>query len=433
MGLTSEAEALAGLALLDFQRRGQLSLQCMLRVQLASRDVLFRLRRIIMGPSLDFYNPTPLQLTMIINEALSKDWMRFNLMCELGMTREIQQLPQLPLKMALETGMGRAIRRGQLETVKLLATYGTRNLIGLRIAAEEGRWRILKWLLVNQPPTQQELTEALSAAIEANHRKTAMFLLGRGAQPIFIELWLAVKNGQFEISRAILRRLKPELPVPAEVKNSLSLVLAVLPRPELHWSQGDIILRAAAQRGDFETFSIAFSYWVMEHGYQITLWRDIGIGGNIDIWKLNSTREAVGVRALTSAAGAGRLKMVRFLLPLSNLLLNVEAVEMAASRGHVRIVRLLLSKIPTGKNICPGILALEIACKRGYLEVVRLLIPRMNSASTLKYGLDKAAKYGHLEIVRLLLEAGVPPTSRAIDKARVYYPEVVTLLESYQS
>lgn len=136
---------------------------------------------------------------------------------------------------------------------------------------------------------------------------------------------------------------------------------------------------------------------------------------------------------MTSAAGADRLKMVRFLLPLSNLLLNIEALEIAASRGHVRIVRLLLSNIPTGKNIQFDVSTLEIACKKGYLEIVRLLIPRTKSILTLNYGLDKAAKYGHLEIARLLLEAGVPPTRRAIEKAQVYYPEVVTLLESYQN
>lgn len=88
------------------------------------------------------------------------------------------------------------------------------------------------------------------------------------------------------------------------------------------------------------------------------------------------------------------------------------ALHRAAQKGHLEVVRLLLSKVRAG-GVRPlgdeATTALHLAAANGHVEVVRLLLEVFDKDLANKRGetpLHLAAREGQLEVMRLLLELG---------------------------
>jgi hypothetical protein len=113
---------------------------------------------------------------------------------------------------------------------------------------------------------------------------------------------------------------------------------------------------------------------------------------------------------------------------------NRYTVVWASSKGHLEVLRLLLSDARV--NLAAyGNAAIRKASMRGQLEVLRLLMTdsRVNPAGSDNGAIIEASNYGHLEVVRLLLtDSRVNPTTwnnLAIREASLFGNlEVVRLL-----
>ena len=121
-----------------------------------------------------------------------------------------------------------------------------------------------------------------------------------------------------------------------------------------------------------------------------------------------------GVTALHVAAEKGHVEVVRLLLEAGAKQDAVDsngatALHRAAKRGHSEVVRLLLEAgADTGRTNDVTVTALHLAARGGHLEVVRLLLETGAKQDVVdsngKTVLHCSAESGHLEVVRLLLE-----------------------------
>eukprot|EP01083_Nonionella_stella_P294158 1000232_1 len=122
-----------------------------------------------------------------------------------------------------------------------------------------------------------------------------------------------------------------------------------------------------------------------------------------------------GVTPLTLAAARGHIDIVRILLAVPEINVNCEALHQTASRGHVEIARLLLERPEIQVNNLETnnrATALMIAAYWGNMEMMRLLVSvpdvDINAACEHKRltALMLAAKMGHTHAVNLLLGHG---------------------------
>ena len=114
-------------------------------------------------------------------------------------------------------------------------------------------------------------------------------------------------------------------------------------------------------------------------------------------------------------------------------------LDMAADKGHLEVVRLLLeSGADKDYTTRSGTTALHSAAENGHLEVVRLLLDSGADKEKLSFrgtALHLAAMNGHSEVVRLLLESGADKERLTLDGATALHSaaekghsEVVRLL-----
>ncbi|MDD4081983.1 MAG: ankyrin repeat domain-containing protein [Sphaerochaetaceae bacterium] len=132
-------------------------------------------------------------------------------------------------------------------------------------------------------------------------------------------------------------------------------------------------------------------------------------------------------QALNTAAKNGQLKIVKLLIPHSEID-DSEALTYSIMNGHFKISKLL---IPYSNLKANNSEALRFAAEVGSLEIVKLLIPHSNPKSLNSHALSLAAKNGHLEIVKLLLPYSNPKSdsSKALLRAaKNGHLEIVKLL-----
>eukprot|EP00051_Salpingoeca_urceolata_P026001 m.474230 g.474230 ORF g.474230 m.474230 type:complete len:322 (+) comp20390_c5_seq2:3029-3994(+) len=141
-----------------------------------------------------------------------------------------------------------------------------------------------------------------------------------------------------------------------------------------------------------------------------------------------------GQTAMQLAAGRGHLDVVKLLLSLGDrgsyqrraaLLYQADgkgctALLMAADEGRVEVVRWLIheAKAPVTPVCRDGLTAVHLAARNGHLDTLKVLAPfdRLSTAigasdSGGNTALLHAAKHGHLHVVQwLVLDCGVPVT-----------------------
>ncbi|KAJ3287681.1 hypothetical protein HK104_008485 [Borealophlyctis nickersoniae] len=101
-------------------------------------------------------------------------------------------------------------------------------------------------------------------------------------------------------------------------------------------------------------------------------------------------------------------RLIRWFLEASGMdvvhLDNDYALRVAAHRGHVELVRLLVDH---GANVdVLGTYTLQISAMYGQLEMVRLLLEKRADAWNSGSALSHAASNGHAEVVQMMLENG---------------------------
>lgn len=137
-------------------------------------------------------------------------------------------------------------------------------------------------------------------------------------------------------------------------------------------------------------------------------------------WKVTPTSST-----FTTLCSLGTSDIVLFLIEKKKLVPSSEDLYLAASKGHILVVRLLL---PFIKRIDKRIM--KDVIRYGYTEVLRILI---NSGIKLYSELITiAAENGHTEILRLLLSYIAPTNSEPILQAvRRNYIDCVRILLPY--
>jgi ankyrin repeat protein len=140
-------------------------------------------------------------------------------------------------------------------------------------------------------------------------------------------------------------------------------------------------------------------------------------------WLMVVTVLPAAENPLHVAIRAGDLKQVQAVLAAGGIAINAKAgpeestaLTLAAGRGHVEMVRLLLSK---GADIDARTKRLEtplfFAARQGHHAVVALLVDAMAATDLTdlegRTPLIVAAGAGHLEVVKLLLDAGANPNA----------------------
>lgn len=114
------------------------------------------------------------------------------------------------------------------------------------------------------------------------------------------------------------------------------------------------------------------------------------------------------------------------LLPLLSTMYEFNrAMVVAASKGHVEIVNLMLQNGATQYNY-----AMANAATGGHIAIVELMLEL--GANNYNDAMANAAYGGHIEIIRLMLERGADNYIESIINARLYrHMNVVDLIESY--
>ena len=167
-------------------------------------------------------------------------------------------------------------------------------------------------------------------------------------------------------------------------------------------------------------------------------------------WSLSAgadvnARDSEGETALMRAAENGHLDIVKLLIDAgasvrasSNS--NWTALLYAVRSNHIEIVELLIGAgsdvDQRGGGIGGSVNALELAASRGFLDVMKLLIQagaRINCGDC--HVLEAAASDGQLEVVKFLLAAGADLNAKTyhsrtalIEAARCGHREIVRLL-----
>ena len=247
-------------------------------------------------------------------------------------------------------------------------------------------------------------------------------------------LWtLSCVDKAFRVAVARLKRRRPTHRVyraweAACLSGSLSSARALLARGK----------RGCLSR-DFEAASasdVEFVRWL--HAHRLQLNSDFkpraivraAAAGKVDVLRFLCSRlepqlqlEPQWMRgALAAAASNGHASSLVFLLGLDegeppltvddDMTLEIyHPLDLAASNGHLDIVRLLESR---GAKRTAS--ALDLAAENGHASVVRYLV-ELDGALASARAIDGAAGGGHYEIVELLIARGFPSTIRAMDSA----------------
>ena len=101
-------------------------------------------------------------------------------------------------------------------------------------------------------------------------------------------------------------------------------------------------------------------------------------------------------------------------------------MSLAASTGHIEIVRLMIEKGAKSydKTMCN-------AARGGHIEIVRLMLEK--GATYYDSAMSYAASSGHIEIVNLMLEKGAKDYDQAISIASIKnHIEMVKFLQEHQ-
>ena len=321
-----------------------------------------------------------------------------------GLVRELLSMPGIDVNLAHQNGMTPlyfAAQAGHAEVVKLLlAARGinanSATLTGatpLNLAAQEGYVEVVRLLLA-------------APGINVNIAKM------EGVTPLYI----AAQNGHGEVVKLLLAA--PGINVNlAEMAGTAPLCIAAQEGQEV---VVELLL-------DAPTISI-------------------------------NARKADGATALFDAAQENFPRIVELLIKRGadvNLMLDpgTTALDIAAHRGHVEVVRVLLRApaIEVNHTTKSVMTALAMACAEGHQDVVTLLLEKGADPNiTFDSGvapLHLACLHGHTDIVKILLDAGADmdgetamiTADEVIDSYTPYgiaelldHREIMTLLEQHR-
>ena len=314
-----------------------------------------------------------------------------------GLVRELLSMPGIDVNLAHQNGMTPlyfAAQAGHAEVVKLLLdargiNANSATLTGatpLNLAAQNGYVEVVKLLLaasgINVNLAEMEGVTPLYIAAQNGHGEVVKLLLAAPGINVNLAemdratpLYVAAQNGHVEVVRLLLA---------ACGINANSAEMA-----------GATPLCIAAQEGQEEVVELLLDAPTI----------------SID------ARKADGATALFDAAQDNFPGIVELLIKRGadvNLMLDpgTTALDIAAHRGHVEVVRVLLQApaIEVNHTTKSAITALAMACAKGHQDVVTLLLEKGADPNiTFDSGiapLHLACLRGRTDIVKILLDAG---------------------------
>lgn len=326
-----------------------------------------------------------------------------------------------------KTAVEHAAYNGHFEVVSKLLEFDIDASNGLSIAASTGHSKIVELLLNAGKDSDEDL--ALIEAARSGFEDIVTILLERGADLNFMDdkhmtaLHFAAAEGRTEMTELLLM-------------NGSNI--------QAQDRKGRTALYLAAEKGDEPTVKILAEYGAEIEARTLegrTALTESAATGNAGIVELllrrgatvdsansststdSTASEEIQENALQAAANRGHVSVVRLLLekysyPNCRGTTDRTPLSYAAEGGHEEVVRLLLQFDEVDVNACDrnGRTPLSYAAENGNAATVSLLLSLDKVDENMTDGLGRsalsyAAERGHTECVKLLLsQGGVDPT-----------------------
>ncbi|KAJ3045106.1 hypothetical protein HDV00_011831 [Rhizophlyctis rosea] len=288
-----------------------------------------------------------------------------------------------------------ATRSGRVDIVELLLRAGADVHAvddALQQAAGEGRIDMVKLLLEAGAKVHELGGAALRKAVSGGHLDVADVLLSAGANVQFLDddaidfVLRAAQHGHIGIVRAWVNADKP-----VQIRDDIAGKLAAAGN-----GCGRVVEFLISAGTKIRTQGSSLLVWAARRNHLnlLTMWIQKGRGVGID---------EGGDQALNLAASHGHVKIVKALLEAGANVQggNEMALKQAALNGHIDVVEVLLrASVKEPKD------AFVRAARDGSFALVDRWIQRGESTSFHGEMLMAAAEGGHVDVVRRLLEAG---------------------------
>ncbi|KAJ3104959.1 hypothetical protein HDU97_008707 [Phlyctochytrium planicorne] len=298
-----------------------------------------------------------------------------------------------------------ACKWGQLRIVHFLAKLMQLNSDCLVKAASNGHLDVIQFLASNM------LEESLVAGVRDGMEVAAL----GGHHPVvrFLDLYYpnfynedttalnAIKSGDLQVIDLLHRRgkISPNAEMVEEAINLGNVdVLRSMQAMSFHYSPNAVATAASKGRLDMIQFLCEEVKPDPPASLQYAI-EAAAVGGHLPVVKYLCDRGILGRVSLDMVVESAGIEMVKHVHDFCHLTCSVAAMNRAAEKGYLDIVRFLDSRRFEGCTAA----AMDGAARNGHLDVVMFLHERRTEGCTTA-AMDGAASHGHLDIVRYLHE-----------------------------